>query len=75
MRYCAGHLFGAVAGHDAVADGTGQRQLTTDPAWDDEPSWSLDGKQVYFITQRTGNRDIAVVPVDGGIEAMLAVPS
>ena len=40
--------------------------LTSDPAPDWFPSWSPDGKEIAFYSGRTGNRDIFVMPSDGG---------
>lgn len=34
------------------ADGTGQRQLTTDPAFDHDPTFSPNGKKIAFLTRR-----------------------
>jgi Tol biopolymer transport system component len=33
-------------------------QITTDPGWDDYPSWSPDGTTVAFTSARSGNPDI-----------------
>jgi len=47
-------------------DGSGLRQLTTNPAHDWTPHWSPDGEQIAFHSLRTGNRDPYVLPVAGG---------
>lgn len=49
------------------ADGTGQIQLTIPPgrANDSEPAWSPDGKQIYFLSNRSAYVEIWVVNVDG----------
>jgi Tol biopolymer transport system component len=47
-------------------DGSGLRQLTTNPAHDWTPHWSPDGKQIAFHSLRTGNRDLYILPVAGG---------
>jgi Tol biopolymer transport system component len=40
--------------------------LTTDPAEDAIPSWSRDGRWIYFESARTGLRQIWKVPSGGG---------
>jgi len=47
------------------ADGTGQRNLTRNPARDGHPVWSPDGKTIGFVANRGGNRDIYVMSADG----------
>ena len=46
-------------------DGSGQTQLTDDPAYDAWPSWSPDGSQIAFMSKRSGNPDIFVMDADG----------
>jgi TolB protein len=47
-------------------DGTGQRQLTTGPSFDSNPSFSLDGKKVVFDRHAgTGKTHVFVVNTDG----------
>lgn len=41
------------------------RQLTTHPALDSEPTWSPDAKRIAFVSERSGNKDIWVMDVDG----------
>jgi Tol biopolymer transport system component len=36
------------------ADGSGQRNLTRNPAPDDEPAWSPDGGKIAFVSNRHG---------------------
>ena len=48
------------------ADGSDQRQLTTDPAQDGWPRWSPDGKQMAFQSNRNGALNIYVADVLGG---------
>jgi len=47
-------------------DGSQQRRLTDDPAYDAWPSWSPDGAQIAFVSDRAGNPDIYVMDADGG---------
>jgi Tol biopolymer transport system component len=48
------------------ADGTGQRQLTGDPAFDRVPHWSPDGKWISFFSNRSGRLQIWKIRPDGG---------
>ena len=49
------------------ADGTGQTDLTNDPANDVDPTWSPDGSKIAFTTNRgpTGDNEIYVMNADG----------
>ncbi|MCH7920991.1 MAG: PD40 domain-containing protein [Planctomycetes bacterium] len=47
------------------ADGTEQKNLTNNPAYDADPSWSPDGKKIAFSSQRDGNWEIYVMNSDG----------
>jgi TolB protein len=47
------------------ADGTNQTRLTTDPANDNLPSWSPDGRNIAFQSDRDGNGEVYVMNVDG----------
>jgi Tol biopolymer transport system component/predicted Ser/Thr protein kinase len=49
----------------SVADG-GFRQLTDDFARDRSPSWSADGRRVFFYSDRAGDYDVWSVDADGG---------
>ncbi|HYU58410.1 MAG TPA: hypothetical protein VEO00_10225, partial [Actinomycetota bacterium] len=53
--------------HVMNADGSGDIQLTDDPADDSQPAWSPDGTRIAFVSQRDdANRgDIFVMSADG----------
>ncbi|MGD8897874.1 MAG: protein kinase, partial [Acidobacteriota bacterium] len=51
-----------------AADGGPLRRLTQNPGDDNVPSWSRDGRWVYFSSDRDGSRDIWRVPAGGGDE-------
>ncbi|QQS42873.1 MAG: PD40 domain-containing protein [Acidobacteriota bacterium] len=50
---------------------SGQVNLTSTPAADRYPSWSPDGKQIAFETNRNGNWDIYVMKSDGSDQKAL----
>jgi dipeptidyl aminopeptidase/acylaminoacyl peptidase len=39
--------------------------LTTDPAADNNPRWSPDGKSLYFLSSRSGSSQVWRIPVPG----------
>jgi len=47
-------------------DGTGTRRLTTDPSSDSNPRWSPDGRNVYFLSDRSGSSQVWRIAADGG---------
>jgi Tol biopolymer transport system component len=49
----------------SAADGTGVRQLTNDRANDRNPTWSPDGKQIAFMSNRDGKNQIWSIRSDG----------
>jgi eukaryotic-like serine/threonine-protein kinase len=52
--------------HVARSDGTGLRQLTTDPAVIDRvPRWSPDGKWIAFFSNRSGTYQVWKIRPDG----------
>jgi Tol biopolymer transport system component len=53
------------------ADGTGGRQLTTDPAGDTTPAWSPDGRRIAFVSERDGLQQIYVMNSDGSAQTRL----
>ena len=48
------------------SDGSGQRQMTNNPAADFHPRWSPDGKKLLFVSTRENGTQAWVLPVDGG---------
>ena len=46
-------------------DGTNPRNLTNNPAWDTDASWSPDGRKIAFSSDRDGNREIYLMNFDG----------
>ena len=49
-----------------AADGGNPQNLTNNPHYDMSPSWSPDGKQIAFASDRDGNYEIYVMAADGG---------
>ena len=47
------------------ADGTDIRQLTNDRANDKNPTWSVDGSQIVFMSNRDGKNQIWSIKPDG----------
>jgi len=47
------------------ADGTGQVNLTNNPAGDGSPTWSPDGTRIAFASDRDGNLEVYVMNADG----------
>jgi dipeptidyl aminopeptidase/acylaminoacyl peptidase len=47
-------------------DGAGLRRLTSDPAGDNNPRWSADGRSIWFISSRSGGSQVWRIAVDGG---------
>jgi len=50
------------------ADGAGLRRITQDPAHDIVPSWSRDGRFLYFASNRSGRFEVWRVRAGGGTE-------
>jgi Tol biopolymer transport system component len=62
-------------GEDGHADiwtisvsGSDLRQITRDPADDIVPSWSRDGRFIYFSSNRTGDGQVWRTPASGGAD-------
>jgi Tol biopolymer transport system component len=51
--------------HVINADGRGERNLTPDPACNEFPAWSPDGRRIAFASERDGNFEIYVMNADG----------
>jgi Tol biopolymer transport system component len=47
------------------ADGSDQRRLTNDPAYDHLPNWSPDGARIVYTTDRSGDFETYVMSADG----------
>jgi Tol biopolymer transport system component len=50
------------------ADGGSPRRLTLDPGNENMPSWSRDGRWIYFQSDRAGTDEVWRIPVTGGSE-------
>lgn len=72
LRYAAIANNGTIAftyGDDiwiANPDGTGARRLTANVARDYQPRFSPDGRTIAFTSDRNGNNDVFIIPVEGG---------
>jgi Tol biopolymer transport system component len=47
------------------ADGTEQKQLTTNEANDDEPAFTPGGGKIVFSSNRDGDYDLYIMDADG----------
>jgi dipeptidyl aminopeptidase/acylaminoacyl peptidase len=47
------------------ADGTGQTNLTNNPASESVPAWAPDGSEIVFHSSRDGNFEICAMQTDG----------
>lgn len=47
-------------------DGSNLKRLTRDPAAEENPAWSPDGRSIVFSSTRTGKGDIYLMDADGG---------
>ena len=46
-------------------DGSGQRNLTRNPAHEEDPAWSPDGQKIAFVSNRDGKPEVYVMNADG----------
>jgi len=53
------------------ADGANTTNLTNNIAVDEEPSWSLDGTEITFVSYHDGDADICLIRADGANVANL----
>ena len=53
------------------ANGSGQTQLTTDPAVDADPSFRPDDNAIAFTTDRDGNFEVYTMDASGNNETRL----
>jgi Tol biopolymer transport system component len=51
--------------------GSGLRQVIRDPAADIGPSFSRDGRFIYFTSNRTGRNEVWRTPASGGPEELI----
>jgi Tol biopolymer transport system component len=51
--------------HVMNADGSNERNLTRNPAWDTSPVWSPGGRKIAFVSTRDGRPAIYVMNADG----------
>jgi dipeptidyl aminopeptidase/acylaminoacyl peptidase len=50
----------------AQVDGTGIRRMTTNPENDAQPRWSADGKNIFFLSMRSGSQQVWRLALEGG---------
>ena len=57
------------------ADGSGLINLTDDPAMEQTPTWSPDGKRIAFAAMRDGRTDLYAISADGtGLSQLTNLP-
>ncbi|UOB17133.1 S41 family peptidase [Abyssalbus ytuae] len=59
----------------AAKDGSNPKRLTIHEAYDSNPLFNSDDSQIVFQSNRFGNNDIFVIPVNGGIPKRLTYSS
>lgn len=53
------------------ADGGEPRRLTLDDSFNRVPTWSRDGKWIYFSSTRTDRREVWRLPAEGGLAVQM----
>ncbi len=48
------------------AEGGTARQITVNSAYDSDPLWTADGRNIVFSSYREGSKDIWIIPSQGG---------
>lgn len=51
---------------DLATKGALPRRLTTHPENDSAPEWSADGREIYFLSSRSGSSQVWRLPASGG---------
>ena len=51
---------------DMATKGAQPRRLTTHPENDSSPEWSVDGREIYFLSTRSGSSQVWRLPANGG---------
>lgn len=51
---------------DMATKGAQPRRLTTHPEGDSSPEWSADGREIYFLSTRSGSSQVWRLPANGG---------
>ena len=57
------------------ADGSGQRNLTRNAAFDNNPAWSPDGQKIAFVRGQCRNAVVYVMNADGSGQRRLTEPA
>lgn len=51
---------------DIATKGAQPRRLTTHPEGDSSPEWAADGREIYFLSTRSGSSQVWRLPSNGG---------
>ena len=51
---------------DMATKGAQPRRLTTHPEGDSSPEWTADGREIYFLSTRSGSSQVWRLPANGG---------